>query len=79
MAMAVWRGTGFPTYVVLLLTLLGFQAASYRNIPMSLVGAIVAICVLVAFLVARLALRRSSYAYRLTATPFGNFPWTGSK
>ena len=79
LAVAIWRGTGTQTYMVLLLTLIGFQAACYRNIPLSLVGAVVAICILLSFLIARLALRRSRHAYRVPATPFGNFPWMGSK
>lgn len=79
MAVAIWRGTGIQTYVMLLLMLIGFQSASYRNLPLYLVGAIVAVCVLLAFLVARLALRRSSHAYRPPITPFGNFTWLGGK
>ena len=78
-AVAIWRGTGIQTYVMLLLMLIGFQSASYRNLPLYLVGAIVAVCVLLAFLVARLALRRSSHAYRPPITPFGNFTWLGGK
>lgn len=79
LGVAVWRGTGIQTYVVLLATLIGFQVVCYRNISLSLAGAVVALCVLLAFLIARLALRRSSHAYRAPATPFGNFPWAGSK
>lgn len=79
LAVAVWRGAGILTYVVSLLLLIAFQAVIYRNLSLGLVGVISAICVLVAFLVARLALRRSSHAYLPLATPFGNFTWTGGK
>jgi len=79
LAVAVWRGTGIQTYVVLLVTLIGFQAVCYRDIPLHLVGAGAAIGVLLSYLVARLALCRSSHAYRVPTTPFGNWPGVGSK
>lgn len=82
-AVAAWRGTGVQTYVVVILALIatafGSLAVRDRNIPLSVVGAFVAIGVLLAFLITRYTLRRSSHAYRPPATPFDNFPWTGSK
>jgi hypothetical protein len=79
LAVAVWRGTGVQNYAVLILMLIGFQVMNFRNLSLGLVGVISAICILVAFLFARLALRRSRHAYLPPATPFGHFTWTGGK
>jgi len=79
LGMAVWRGTGIQTYVVLLLALIGFQVVCYRSLPLSAVGGIAAGCILLGFLAVRAALNRSSHAYRSSPTPFGHSPWLGSK
>ena len=77
-AVAVWRGTGAQTYVVVILALIaaafGSLAMSTRNIPLSVLLPAVAICILLAFLMTRHTLRHSSHAYRAPATTFGNFP-----
>jgi hypothetical protein len=79
LGMAVWRGTGIQTYLVLLLALIGFQVVCYRSLPLSVVGGIVAGSVLLGFLAVRTALSRSSRAYRVTPSLFGHSPWLGSK
>ncbi len=79
---AVWRGTGKQGYVLLLLTLFGFQMAPlwlqgmllHPKIPESQTGAFVVLCVLLAFLLTRRALRHSSHAYRIPASPSGGLP-----
>ena len=80
---AVWRGAGMQTSALLLVTLFGFYMVPlwlqvffhYPEIPFNLIGPIVAICVLLAFLLTRRALLHSSHAYRVQANPFGNFAW----
>ena len=77
---AVWRGDGIQAYVLLAITLFGFQlvqlrlqtAFHYPELPFSVCGSIAAICVLLAFLLIRCALMRSSHAYQVKANPFGN-------
>ena len=77
---AVWRGDGMQAYALLAITLFGFQLCSsgcrwhfhYLEPPFSLCGTIAAICVLLAFLLTRRALMRSSHAYRVQANPFGD-------
>jgi uncharacterized membrane protein (UPF0136 family) len=77
---AVWRGDGIQAYVLLAITLFGLQQVQLRlqtafhslELPFGLCASIAAICVLLAFLLTRCALRRSSQAYRVQATPFGN-------
>jgi hypothetical protein len=67
-------------YALLAITLFGLQqvqlrlqtAFHYLELPFSLCGSTAAICVLLAFLLTRCALRRSSHTYRVQATPFGN-------
>ncbi len=79
----VWRGDGMQAYALLGFTLFGFlklhgwlQLHSHRlELPFSLIGPIVAISVLLAFLLTRYALLHSSRAYRVQANPFGNAPW----
>jgi hypothetical protein len=80
---AVWRGDGMPAYALLVITMFGFQQATlrlqmffhYPEMPFSLIGSIVVICVLLAFLLTRRALMHSSHAYRVQANPFGTFAW----
>jgi hypothetical protein len=80
---AVWRGTGIQAYLLLLFTMIGFQQVPlwlqvffhYPEIPFSLIGPIVVMCVLSAFLLTRRALLHSNHAYRVQATSFGNLPW----
>jgi hypothetical protein len=80
---AVWRGAKTQGYALLLLTLFGFQLAPmwlqrfyhYREIPYSQIGAFVALCVLLAFLLTRRALIQSSLAYRVQTSSTGNLPW----
>jgi len=77
---AVWRGDGMQAYALLAITLFGLQqvqlrlqtAFHYLELPLSLCGAIAAICVLLAFLLTRYALVRSSRTYRVQANPLGN-------
>ena len=77
---AVWRGDGMPAYALLVITMFGFQQVTlrlqmffhYPEMPFNLIGPIVAICVLLAFLLTRRALLHSSHAYRVQANPFGN-------
>ena len=77
---AVWRGEGMQAYALLAITLFGLQlvqlrlqmAFHYLELPFSLCGTIAAICVLLAFLLTRCALMRSSHTYRVQANPFGN-------
>jgi uncharacterized membrane protein (UPF0136 family) len=77
---AVWRGDGKQAYVLLAITLFGLQqvqlrlqtALHYLELPFSLCGSIATICVLLAFVLTRCALMRSSHAYRVQANPFGN-------
>jgi hypothetical protein len=80
---AVWRGVGMETYALLIFTMVGFQTVPMwlqvvyhsREVPFSLAGLIVAICVLLAFVLTRRALMHSSHTYRVQANPFGNFAW----
>jgi hypothetical protein len=77
---AVWRGDGIQTYVLLAITLFGLQqvqlrlqtAFHYLELPFSLCGSIAAISILLAFVLTRCALMRSSRTYRVQANPFGN-------
>ncbi|MEI7935110.1 MAG: hypothetical protein WCK27_00330 [Verrucomicrobiota bacterium] len=77
---AVWRGDSMQAYALLLVTMFGLQQVQlrlqtflhYLELPFSLCGSMVAICVLLAFLLTRRALRRSSHTYRVQANPFGN-------
>jgi hypothetical protein len=77
---AVWRGDGIQTYVLLAITLFGLQqvqlrlqmAFHYLELPFSVCGPIAAVCVVLAFLLTRCALMRSSHTYRVQANPFGN-------
>ena len=77
---AVWRGDGNQAYLLLIITLFGLQqvqlrlqtALHYLELPFSLCGPIALSCVLLAFLLTRCALRRSSHTYRVQANPFGN-------
>jgi uncharacterized membrane protein (UPF0136 family) len=77
---AVWRGDTIQAYALLAITLFGLQqvqlrletAFHYRELPFSLCGSIAAICILLAFLLTRCALMRSSHTYRVQANPFGN-------
>ena len=77
---AVWRGDGMQAYALLAFTLFGFQQVQLRlemvfhnlELSVSLCGSIAAIGVLLAFVLTRFALMRSSHAYRVRANPFGN-------
>ena len=79
---AVWQGAGIQAYALLLFTMFGFQQVPlwlqvffhYPEVPFSLTGKIVALCVLLAFLLTRRALMHSSHAYRIQANPFGQSP-----
>lgn len=75
LAVGLWRGARIETYAGLILLLIGFQFVLYRNLSLGLVGAIVAICALVAFLGIRLALGHSRHAYRPPVKNFGTPPW----
>ncbi len=83
--LALWRGEGMLAYILLFLTVLGFQriygelqiSFHHVEVPFDLTGPIAAITVLLAFVLTRLALLRSSHAYRVRASPFGNFPGAG--
>jgi len=80
---AVWRGDGVSAYVLLAVTLFGFQQVTlgvqgffhYPELPFSLIGPIVAAALLLALLLTRSALVRSRHAYRVQANPVGNFAW----
>jgi len=80
---AVWRGAGAQACALLVVTLFGFQMATLRlqtflhvpEMPFSLIGLIVAPCVLLAFLFTCGALRHGSRGYRVQANPSGNFAW----
>jgi hypothetical protein len=80
---AVWRGIGVPTGALALLTLFGFFLAplwlkSYFHqpeIPFIQTGIFVAACVLLALLLTRRALLRSSRVYRIQASPMSQHPW----
>lgn len=77
---AVWRGDGMQAYALLLVTMFGLQqvqlrlqtAFHYLELPFSLCGSIAAIGVLLAFVLTRCALLRSSRTYRVQAKPFGD-------
>jgi hypothetical protein len=77
---AVWRGDSMQAYALLAFTLFGLQqvqlrlqtAFHYLELPFSLCGPIAVSCVLLAFLLTRCALKRSSHTYRVQANPFGN-------
>jgi hypothetical protein len=68
---------------LLLFTMIGFQQVPlwlqvffhYPEMPFSLIGPIVVMCVLSAFLLTRRVLLHSSHTYCVQATPFGNLPW----
>jgi hypothetical protein len=81
----VWQGARNQVYVWLLLILFGFQLGPmwlqrfirYPEIPDYATGALVASCVLLAFLLTRCALLRSSVAYRVHAGSTDNhLPWS---
>ena len=75
----VWRGGGTQTQILLLLTLFGFYLGplflqgilSHPEIPFSQTGALVGLCVLLAFVLTRRAIQRSSRAYVVPANQFG--------
>jgi hypothetical protein len=68
---AVWRGAGITTYVLLLVTLFGFQQVQLRlqvflhllELPINLAGPIAVASVLLAFLLTRRVLLNSRSAY----------------
>jgi hypothetical protein len=80
---AVWRGIGVPTGALVLATLFGFFMGPdwlkgyfhQTEIPFIQTGALVAACVLLAFLLTRRALLRGSRAYRIQASPMSQHPW----
>jgi hypothetical protein len=77
---AVWRGDSMQAYALLLVTMFGLQQVQlrlqtflhYLELPFSLCGPIAAVCILMAFLLTRHALMRSSHTYRVQANPFGD-------
>jgi hypothetical protein len=79
---AVWRSDSIQAYVLLLVTIFGLQQVQlrlqtflhYPELPFSLCGPIAAVCVLVAFLLTRHALRRCSHTYRVQVPPLGSHP-----
>jgi hypothetical protein len=79
----VWRDAGKQAYALLLFTLFCFLMGGvwlrtffhYPEIPLSLGGPVAAISILLAFLLTRRALLRSSHAYRVQANPLGDVPW----
>lgn len=84
---AVWRGAGMQAYALLLFSLFGFLVGRfwlqglfhYPELPLSLAGTIVALCVVSAFLLTRHALSHGSRAYHVQADPSGGFPIGTSK
>ena len=76
----VWRGDSMQAHVLLLVTMFGLQQVQlrlqtllhYLELPFSLGGPIAAACILVAFLLTRHALLRSSHTYRVQANPLGD-------
>jgi hypothetical protein len=80
---AVWRGMGVPTGALVLVTMFGFFLAPLRlkgyfhqpEFPFIQTGAIVALCVLLAFLLTRRVLLSGSRAYRIQASPMAQHPW----
>ena len=79
---AVWRGDSLLAYALLLVTMFGLQQVQlrlqnllhYPELPFSLCGPIAAGCILVAFLLTRHALMRSSHSYRVQVPPLGSHP-----
>ena len=76
---AVRLGIGIPAYLMLLVTMAGSQMVPHRPIPFSLGGPLAAGCVLLAFLLTRRALRRSSRTYRIQANVFNKDPWGAAR
>ena len=76
---AVRFGVGIPAYLVLLVTMVGSQLVMHQPIPFGLAGPIAAGCVLLAFLLTRRALLRSSRTYRIQATVFNKDPWGAAR
>jgi hypothetical protein len=78
-----WLGVGRDSFALMCLILIVFQSvpiwlkASFniRQIPFTLIGAIVAISITVSFLLTRHSLMHSSKTYRVQASPFGNIVW----
>jgi hypothetical protein len=60
-------------------TMAGSQMVPHRPIPFSLGGPLAAGCVLLAFLLTRRALRRSSRTYRIQANVFNKDPWGAAR
>ncbi len=80
MSFAVWRSDRIEVYAFLLLTMVGFLLGPmylrmlfhYPEHSNILIGPVVSICLLSAFLLTRLVIRRSSRAYRVQTNACGN-------
>ena len=81
MSFAVWRSDEKGVHVLLLLAMVGFLLGfirlqtRYPEHPFNLIGPVVGICLLLAFLLIRRTLLHSSRAYRVQANTGGNLPW----
>jgi hypothetical protein len=81
MSFAVWRSDEKGVYALLLLAMIGFLLGfmrlqtHYPEHPFNLIGPVVGICLLLAFLLMRRTLLHSSHAHRLQANAGGNLPW----
>jgi len=81
MSFAVWRSDEKGVYALLLLIMIGFLLGfmrlqtHYPGHPFNLAGSVMGICLLLAFLLTCLVIRRSSRAYHVQANAGGNLPW----
>ena len=81
MSFAVWRSDEKGVYALLLLTMISFilgfmrLQTHYPEHPFNLIGPVVGICLLLAFLLTCWVIRRSSRAYRVQINACGNLPW----
>ena len=81
--LAVWLGEGKLAYAVLLVVFFGSQQVQLRlqsflhipELPLGLVSAIAAICILLALLLTSRALRHSGHAYHGRTTSPGDYPF----
>jgi hypothetical protein len=78
-----WLGVGRDSFALMCLIFIVFQSMpiwlqacfNIRQIPFSLIGAIVAISITLSFLFTRHSLTHSSKTYRVQANPLGNIAW----
>jgi hypothetical protein len=83
MSFAIWRGDEKGLYVLQILALIGFVFVfmhlqtlfHHPEHPFHLIGPVLGICLLLAFLHTRLVIRCGSRAYRVQANAGANHPW----